>query len=348
MTDPGDFIPPADNEELYAKWGERVLGLVRKLLGPGHRQQDIEDVAADIMEKLVARNVIGMYEADHISDHTGKPVTWKAFLSHQVALYVRGKREQVTRRAQREPLWCDITLGDGTTRWAELFGDSVTEEYPSLSDAEEYQRMRDYLALHPAEPGPCSLLALFDELAERLRNGQPLSRAAVQRTFGWSAVSADKYMDALRAALREAVTAPLPPKFDLGVMVLSAAELTAAIDLLRASGGNRVYPAFALAGHRLAGAGKKWYIPFAKEEIRNFPDIRIAKRTHATGHADHVKRALIHRLERMVHEAGGPAPVPEPEEETQRDLLEAQLWHIPGLSVTQVDAILAAAEDIYL
>ncbi len=72
--------------------------------------------------------------------------------------------------------------------------------------------------------------------------------------------------------------------------------------------------------------------------------------------ADHVKRAVIHRLERLLAEAAGrevPVPRQSPEpaaleaDLTREELLEAELWHIKGLDAAAVDTVLAAVRKFY-
>lgn len=343
------YAAPADADEFYRKDGPYVYALVRKLLGAEY-QKDAEDAAADIMERLLVsrnasgENALGQYSPAFLSPRTKKPVTWRAFLAGKVALYVRGKREQVSRRNGRELLLCDTSVGDTDVRWVEMFGGQVWDDYPSLGDTEFIDRMRDYLATVPDEWEGPSLFSTFNELVDLLKSGERLT--ALQARLGASRASTNAAMDRIRSVLKDAMDAPPLPKFEVCGVLLSASEVREAADLLKAAKGNHVHRA--LAAHRLQLEGpRKWYLAFAAEERQLFPDVRTDPKTHRQP-ADHVKRAVIHRLERILTEAGMP-PLEEDsgEEITRMDYLEAELWHIPGLEPGQVDAILSAVGKVF-
>ncbi len=345
---------PADSEELFERDGPYVTGLVRKLLGPDKRLVDVEDIAADIMEKLVEKDVVGMYDPAVVSSHNGRPVTWKAFLSAQVAIRVRGKREQLHRNRSRELLLLD-NPSEYHGMWEDRFGPQVWDEYSVLApDEDQYQRLREWLATQPSVPGPCSLLALFDELTERVRNGESISPTAVKRRFGLTMAEATGYLDQLKSALRELPSAPEPRLFELDGYTLSAVQLRAAADALKSVRGNRVAPALAAIGHPLATAGTRWYIALGRKEVSEHPECKVVQGTHGTFHNDQTKVAIIHRLERLLAtvdeepELPGPPPAPEPDL-TEREKLESQLWGISGadLSAKQMDAILDTVERVY-
>ena len=304
------YSPPANAEEFYRRDGDYIKGLVRKLLLGCGNSQDAEDVAADIMEKLVTvvnrngQTAIDQYNPQHVSEHTHSRVTWRAFLSAKVSLYVRGKRDQVTRRNNREILLLDSFAADGLT-WAEVLGGSVWDDYPFLSDDQFVCRMRDYLATVPDMwEGSCSLFAMFNGLIEHLKSGEPLSCREVQDRFDVTPAKAAKQITLLREAVRGAAEVSSFAVFEVGGLNLSVSEVRTAADLLRTAKGNRVHPA--LEGHRLYSSGKKWYLGFAAAEQKMYPEVLTDPRTHRNP-ADHVKRAVIHRLERMLAEARIPA-----------------------------------------
>jgi hypothetical protein len=355
----GKYAAPADAEEFYRQDGAYIQGLARKLLGASGNSQDAEDVAADIMERLLVSvngeglNSLRQYDSSFVSDRTHQRVTWRAFLSGKVALYMRGKREQVSRRARRELLLCDTVAGEGGTRWVELFGGAQWDDYPALSDDQFVDRMRDYLAVMPDDwGGPASLFAVFTEIAGYLQEDgavPPLRRLGLSRGQASEAMSRLGY--AAREVAASELTGPPPGKFCVEGVELTAAEVREAADLLRAARGNHVHAP--LARHRLQLEGPKgWYHQFSAAERQLYPECGIDPQTHRKP-ADHVKRAVIHRLERMLAEAGGRAPavlpapvVPEPDI-TREELLEADLWHIQGLSAAGVDAVLIAVRKFY-
>jgi hypothetical protein len=369
------YQAPASADEFWRRDGGFIVSLTRKQLGPGVSQQDAEDAASEIFERLlVARNkdgqgILEQYSAGYTSARTGKPVTWRGFLSGKVALYVRGKRESIARRTGRELLLCDAAIGDGGERWVDLFGGQVWDDYPSLTTEEFTDRMRNYLATVPGTwDGPGSLFEVFNEIIERIKSGERATQVA-----GLSRKETARALVAIREVLAEAASKPPPGPLSVCGVVLSPAEARDALDRLRAAKGNHVHRA--LAGHRLMTEGPKgWYHQLAKAERKAFPDIELEASHGQVGGAGtgHVKEAVCHALTRML--AGTPAPepeaparpvlrvvpalkatakpkpapAPEPEEDvTRAELLEAELWHITGLDKDHILKIIQAAEKVY-
>jgi hypothetical protein len=334
------YQAPRDAEEFERLDGGRIRAFAASRLS-GYRAHDAEDAAAEIWEKLVTNQVWLQYRTDHASKHTGDPVTWKYFVNSKVVLYTRGKSEAIGTRHWREPLKCDEPAGESGATWAEAFGGGTVDEYPSLGD-DSYESLRDWLALHPPEPAPCSMLELLDALAEAAGAGERLTRNVIVRELGLAPGEASNAMVTLRAALREAQEAPREiHRFTLGGVDLTAADIRTAADRLRRSKGNRVAPAW--AGHPLEAADPGWYVRFAKAELRARPELKIRRGTHATGHNSQVKVALIAGLDRLLTELGAPEPEPEV---TNLETFEAELHklRIPGLPVRH---ILAAAAKVW-
>lgn len=357
MGNDNRYVAPADADEFYRQDAGYILALARKWLGENGNSQDAEDVASDIMYLLISstnsqgENALKQYKPEYESEHTGHRVSWRTFLSGKVHLYMKGKREQVGRRNDRERLWCDAPVGDGEDRWIDHFGGQHLDDYPSMTDDEVCRHLRDYLATLPdvwdsglRQPGgdgqwsyspqSFSLLDAFDHVRRQEAEGRKL-------TLPLPRTARDEAMGRLREAVRQAGTAPDPGKFDVEGVILSAAEVRDAVDKLRAGKGNHVH--VPLRNHRLQLDGPKgWYHRFSALERKLFPECAMDPQSHRRP-ADHVKRAVIHRLERMLAEAGV-APVPsEPEPETTAtDLFEGELWKL-GLDAPTVDAVLDAA-----
>lgn len=342
------YQAPANATEFWDRDGEFIYNFVRKNLGPAGAQ-DAEDVAADIIERLLtAKNaqgqtIFGQYDPDKLSERTGHNVTWRGFLSGKVMLYIRGKREQLQRRTGRELLLCDTQQGDSGERWVELFGGQVWDDYPSLTDAQFAERMRDYLAAVPdGWDGEGSLFQVFNEILERIKNGERVTQVA-----GMSR----KNTAAAIARIRQVVIqsgGQLPQPIEVCGVALSPSEARDALDRLRKARGNHVHRA--LAGHRLMAEGPKgWYHDFSRTELVMFPECGVEAREGKIGGAGagHVKEAVMHGLARML--AGVPEPaLEEPEDEVSREeQLESELWHIKGLDGEKIDAIIAAAQKVY-
>lgn len=137
----------------------------------------------------------------------------------------------------------------------------------------------------------------------------------------------------------------------LGGLRLTATEVRAAVAALKAAKGNRVLPAFKDTGHRLAEAGKTWYLEFADEVMDAYPELRTPVKRHAEGHFGRVKQALIFGLERFLDAVPVTVPVDEPVSEAVPEVtampsaalwadLESVLARFPGLDLDRVDAVL--------
>jgi len=368
------YRAPADAEQFWEQDGGYVFNLVRKLLGPEVCAQDAEDAAADIFERLLVavnkagETILQQYSAGYTSARTGQPVTWRGFLSGKISLYVRGKREAIARREGRELLLCDTAVGDGSQRWVDLFGGQVWDDYPSLTDEQFESRMRDYLATVPASrwDGPGSLLAVFNEIIERIKSGEKATQVA-----GLSRKDTARALARIREVMAEASGLPAPGPIVICGVELTPVEARDALDRLTAASGNHVHRA--LAGHRLmtggpdgsvpvGSNGRAWYHEFSRAERAMFTECEIAAREGKIGGAGagHVKEAVIHGLARLLAgipepalpepAARPPAPVADDElsgELSRAELLEAELWHITGLDLDKINAIVAAAEKVY-
>lgn len=376
---------PADYAELFLQYGGDIKRVVWRQLGALAKPADVDDGVQYILQQVMPRpaagsrparlGVIAEYEPGTISEFNHKPVTFEAFLLARVALYCRGIGEALRRRAGRELLLVDS--GEDSATWLGLLS-GTSDEYPSLADTEAMARLRDALAAFAPAPGSEPVLPLFDALAEQFASGRTVSAAAVRRKFGKSQADAEAWMEELRGALREvtAVSRPLPvpvpePEpvpapsddawmaelrevasgevmFRVGGIRLSAAEVRAAVDALKAAKGNRVLPAFKDTGHRLAACGKTWYLVFADEVMQAYPELRVPPRRHSEGHFGRVKQALIFGLERFldavpvslsVTEAVDVPVVPSAELWAE---LEGVLTRFPGFDLDTTEAAMEA------
>jgi len=337
---------PADYDELTRLYGAELRSLVRSQLGFRSKPEDVDDAFQYILTQFLATDVIGQYEPGHLSNYTGSPASFKAFIKAKAVLYCRGSREKLNRDAARELKIADAPVGDGTDRWIDQFGGAVAwDDYAGLSDEDAYERLRAILAARPAGPGQVSLVDLLDGLADRVDGGRPIGPEAVRKEFGFSRAETASYMKRLRAELKEAARRDT---YEVGGMVLSASQVRSAIDALAAYNGHHVFPAFKVANHPLQHAGKTWYVKFAKEEIRAFPELKQPPGGHfAGGHGNAVKAALIHRLERML---GGPVEGLESSVPAGPDA-----WHrvfralerLPGSSPERIEFVVELARQVF-
>lgn len=339
-SDTQDFIP-ADMAELAEHYWDFILGMVRKA---GIPDQDAPDSVQYILERLDKTGAIGQFDPEHVTVHQGQPkrTRFSTFLGAKVLFYCRGERGRVYRRDSHELKILDVSAEDvlstGTPQLlqgGDLLGVSW-DDYSGLESAEAIRELRAVLAAVPprSKRDKCDLVALFDEIVAEVEADGGFTYAGIQDRFGISGTTAGAWLSRLRSVLsgalgRSAVT--------IGGVELTHAQVADAAKVLREARGIMVAQPLAKAGHPLAGAEKGWYHAFSAEEIRKFPGLAVEPGTHRKP-AGHVKTAVIHRLERILDEAGQaePAPVPaipaprppldDDPEITLEEEFEALLW----------------------
>jgi hypothetical protein len=301
---------PADYDELFELYGDYVAGLVRR---QGFPPQEAEDVAQEILLAEFRSGVLEMYDPEHTVEHQGtlKKCTFRAFLSARVVLRCKGQRDKIARRASRELLLCDGAVDDSGTKWIELFGGAQWDDYSQLDASEFVTRMRSYLARVPRRSAldNCDLVALFDELVSQVRDNGEITACRVADRFGVTDATIGAWIGRLREVMTGAGELPAPEKHEVEGVPLSLPDIRRAIEVLKSSKGIMVKQPLARAGHPLAMAPDGWYHRLSAEERKAYPEIEVDNQTHRKP-ADHVKRAVIHALERMLGMSMADAPAP--------------------------------------
>lgn len=366
MAETESFIAPADAGGLWREYGAYMRRLVVR---GGIPDQEADDVLSNIVTRLLARNVLDMYDPAKTVTYGGREihVTFKAFLSSIVMTYVKGQRDKLGRLGKRELLIADKPQDDTGTTWAELFAGAWFDDYSHLDTQQFIDRMRAYLAMVPPTDTSFGLLDLFDELVREVRQDGEASVKAVREHFGVPASVVKARMGTLQATLKGAPEAP-PPSWEVHGVTVGPLEVRAAIECLEGAKGIMVAQPFQRAGHPFKDCPKGWYHQFSDEEIASFPHIAIDPQTHRKP-AGHVKVAVLHRLRRMLAEATAgfghpdsstasavhpPQPVTDAEQpntftaaeqDTPRDLIEAELFRL-GATPAKVDYILGLAAQL--
>lgn len=365
-------VAPATYEELHRQY----RGYVEHLLGrQGIPPDDVPDAASDIFARFIKLDILSQFDPDYHIVHGGKKVqaNFRTWLSTKVCLYARGQRDRVSRRTSRELLAPTALADEGSVSWVESLCGEFWDDYSSLSAREFVTRMRAYLASLPKRSGRdrCDLVALFDTMVAQGWEMGRIDYSAIQEQFKISPTSAYQWVSRLRDALKTARDAPAVTSkiltWTIGGVVLTEADMVAAIEVLKSkAGGIMVRQPLEKAQHVLAHADKDWYHPFSAEERELFPDLEIDPQTHKKP-AGHVRKAVVHRLERMHAEAvegageseshsenlavGGVDmaarhALPPPPPDTPSDLFEAELWKL-GASAEAVDRITGLAQAAF-
>lgn len=346
---------PADAAELHRDYYAYVCHM---LISEGIPPQEVEDAAGDIFARFIKLDIIGQFDPEHHIEHGGKVIApnFRTFLSRKVALYARGQRDKVRRRTTREVLLCDQEV-EGGSLWVEVFGGQIWDDYSGLGAQEFVTRMRSYLATLPPRSSRdrCDLLALFDAMVSQGWEDSKLDYSILQQQFGISPTSAYQWVTRLRDALKEVpadFTPPAARTWTIGGIELTEADLREAVEILKSKAGG-IMVKQPLAGTAFRAAEKGWYHPFSKEEIKLYPELEIDPQTHKKP-AGHVRKAVVHRLERMLGES---AQVSQDilsasridlaaEPDLPEDLFEAELWQL-GADADAVDRIKALAASVY-
>lgn len=371
---------PADYGDLFILYGPEIRRVVRRKLGALAGPEDVDDGVAYILQQFIKNDVIGQYIPGYINDYNHKPTTFKAFIMAKVPLYCQGLAKTLYRREGRETLTLDTPAGDGGDMTRGDLAAPVYDVYPSL---EEDGPLRAALASR----APRQVVDMFDALAEQVADGRTASADAVYRKLGMTRPEAAAWFEQLQSVLTEVTAVPAPaavreppaPQGDpetaawfddlrvmagagflVGGLLLSAEEVRAAVAALKQGRSNTVLPAFKKAGHRLADAGKTWYLAFADKVMEQFPELRTPKGGHFEGgHFGRVKNALIYGLQCLVGEAPEILPVPEPvqrpvpvvlsepvpltmEEEALWAQLETAISKLPGFTSETTEAAIEA------
>lgn len=331
-----DFVP-ASMDELAEHYYDYIVRQVRKY---GIPAQDALDTADYIIQQLIRTGALDQYDPEHLTEHQGRQVRsrFSTFLTAKIELYCRGERGRLGKRAAHELLIMDAPAEDGGGI-GDLLGAAWDDH--SAAEAEEFIT---WMCARLAEVPPrssrdtCDLPGLFREVARQVSETGTVSYAPIQKRFGISGTTAGAWLSRLRQVMKPILGRPLTV---VGGVSLDLDQVTAAVKILREAPGVMVKQPLEKAGHPLAAAEKGWYHLFSAEEIRKFPSLAIEPGSRRKP-AGHVKEAVIHRLERILAEAGSrpvqpPDREPDPEPEvTAEEQFEAFAWrYVPDVCVME-------------
>lgn len=179
ISEGDDYAPPKDYEELFEHYFDGARQLVMKL---GISPQNSEDVTMRIYERLIAREVLQMFDAQYAIEHDGRKykARFAAFLGAHVEHYCRGMRDQEKRLARREPLVCDRTANlrqETSELWVEANGPAAPGADVEVEANDMREQVRARIASVPVR-GRRNMLALYDEVMDHADNG-------VERSGRW-------------------------------------------------------------------------------------------------------------------------------------------------------------------
>ncbi len=125
-----DYVSaPRDIADLFRIYQPYIIALARKF---GIEESRVEDVASEILLRLMEKDVIGSFDPTRVFDYEGqrRPARFKSYLTKIVMQYLKGHRDKQYRQRNREPLLCDAPVarnkdalnGAAPSTWIEMNG----------------------------------------------------------------------------------------------------------------------------------------------------------------------------------------------------------------------------------
>lgn len=297
MRDDG-LLAPSGPDELFRQY----FGYTKKIVSstPAIPSQDAEDVAMEIMTRLVERDVLGMFDPHSTFHHDGKdiPARFRTFLTAQIHLYVKGQRDRLGRQRKHEAIILDAPVGeDDGASMADLFG-GAEDDVSHLDAAEWIRQARSFLATVPRRSGQdaCDLVRLFDALVSQASATGEVRVNEMALKMGVSAAVTGRWIQWLRQNLRQ--QAALSRRVTIAGQVYTLAHVRQAQSVLAAvKGPPFVKQPLQRAGNPLALMD---YHSVARYERATFPECEVAPGKGKGHHAPHVLTAVLHHLDRVT------------------------------------------------
>lgn len=291
---------PRGPDELFRQY----FGYIRRIVAntPAIPAQDAEDVAMEIMTRLVERDVLGMFDPRMQFAHEGKqiPAKFRTFLTAQVGLYVKGQRDRLGRQRKREVV--ASVMPDDESEAPSLFDliGGAEDDLSAFDAAEWIRQAREFLALVPkrSDQDRCDLVKLFDEMIDQVSRTGAASTSETAARLGVSPSVVTRWTQWMRQNLRQ--QAALSRRIQIDGQTYTVAHARQAASLLRAVKGQpHVKQALVRAGSPLALMD---YHRIARAERAMYPEVKVPPGDHHKP-APHVLNAVVHRLERAIEPA---------------------------------------------
>ncbi len=216
-------VAPADYCALFREHYPFVVGLARKY---GIEERRVEDVASDILLRLIERDIIGMYRPELTFEHNGRTHTanFRSYLASHVIRYLMGQRDKQGRDNHRYVLNFDLPVVghqvpfDDPITFGEL--NSPPTESPEFEviadmacrDTVEY--LRKYLSTVHARSmyDPCDLVVLFDAVVEQISRYGMWEAKELADSMGIGVTAIHQWMWWLRENIAKALSRATPSK----------------------------------------------------------------------------------------------------------------------------------------
>jgi hypothetical protein len=293
-----DDAVPSGSDDFFRLY----YGYVRKIVGntPSIQSQDVEDVAMEIMTRLIERDVLGMFDPSKTFSYDGKQIQarFRTFLTAQVTLYIKGQRDRLGRQHKRELFVIDSPVSDDRPSWADVFG-GTEDDLSGLDAAEWIRQARSFLSTVPkrSDRDSCDLVRLFDDLITQVSTTGTVATAETAAHLGVSTAVTGRWVRWLRENLRQ--QAALSRRVQIGGEPYTLAHVRQAVSILQGVKGQPQVK------HPLLRSGNPlWRMDYHKIAAYERATFRIE--VPAGDHhkpAPHVLAAVVHSLERTLEAA---------------------------------------------
>lgn len=221
---------PADYAALYRDYYLYVVNLVAK---HGIDENNKEDVASDILLRMIERDILGQFDPTLTFEYEGqkRPARFRSFLGRAVTVYVRGHYDKQMRIQRRELQICDTNyshetpgtnLGPGpistSEPWSNLYATPHEDHADGILDMiveeKDAEGIRLYLKqVPPRSPhDTCDLVGLFDAMRiQGLAYGE-CDIPALEKHFGICTTTLYNWIWWLRSHLAHIYGRELPRK----------------------------------------------------------------------------------------------------------------------------------------
>ena len=199
---------PADYDELHRMYRQYMTSLV---LQGGIDPQQADDVVSLIMEKLLSRDIIRLYNPDQYMRASGTtvPPMFRTFLTAFVRAYLRHHVHRQRLTAWREPLTIDGDArdGDGVTElpntvWAEPPASAEDDALDELEPDDELAPLRARLSGYDC--GEHTAVEVLDAAAASVNVSGTVSTKMLALRLGISRALAEQQLHRLRDLLSAA------------------------------------------------------------------------------------------------------------------------------------------------
>lgn len=216
---------PPDYAALFQIYYPYIVNLVAK---NGIDDNNKEDVASDILMRLIEHDFLADFDPDLVFEYEGqpRPARFKSFLARIVYKYVRGYYDKQKRLAAREIQICDNTIGDSDQQhgmrsggsWIDLFGpanaDFSDDVIEMIGEEQDSGWLRTWLSTRERRSSHdrCDLVELFDAVRAQVLSTGFYNIADLEKQFSLSTTTMYTWLWWLKSNVAAAYGRATPPK----------------------------------------------------------------------------------------------------------------------------------------